>query len=163
MVDRQVLPIPDRPYDGAVYGDAKDPNATFLPFEPLRLRRRRPGQGRRGRALHRRAERREGPVEGTVPMIFSADETCDIGLDTASPVSDDYTPEGSRFTGTDSYKSSRCASTRLSTLPKLGQEPVTLAGSSPACQQEVLARLGRVVLGRVDEDVDVFGNRSIKL
>jgi arylsulfatase A-like enzyme len=42
----------------------------------------------------------EGRVEGTVPMVFSADETCDVGSDTASPVSDDYTPEGSRFTGT---------------------------------------------------------------
>jgi hypothetical protein len=42
----------------------------------------------------------EGRVEGTVPMVFSADETCDVGSDTASPVSDDYTPESSRFTGT---------------------------------------------------------------
>jgi arylsulfatase A-like enzyme len=42
----------------------------------------------------------EGRVEGTVPMIFSGDETCDVGSDTASPVSDDYTVEGSRFTGT---------------------------------------------------------------
>jgi arylsulfatase len=42
----------------------------------------------------------EGRVEGTVPMLFSADETCDVGSDTASPVSDDYTAEGSRFTGT---------------------------------------------------------------
>jgi arylsulfatase A-like enzyme len=42
----------------------------------------------------------EGRVEGTVPMVFSADETCDVGSDTASPVSDDYTSEGSRFTGT---------------------------------------------------------------
>jgi len=42
----------------------------------------------------------EGRVEGTVPMIFSADETCDVGSDTASPVSDDYTSEGSRFSGT---------------------------------------------------------------
>jgi arylsulfatase A-like enzyme len=42
----------------------------------------------------------EGRVEATVPMIFSADETCDIGSDTASPVSDDYTSESSRFTGT---------------------------------------------------------------
>ena len=42
----------------------------------------------------------EGRVEGTVPMIFSADETCDVGSDTASPVSDDYTVEGSRFSGT---------------------------------------------------------------
>jgi arylsulfatase len=42
----------------------------------------------------------EGRVEATVPMVYSADETCDIGADTASPVSDDYTAEGSRFTGT---------------------------------------------------------------
>ena len=42
----------------------------------------------------------EGRVEGTVPMLFSADETCDVGSDTASPVSDDYTSEGSRFNGT---------------------------------------------------------------
>ena len=42
----------------------------------------------------------EGRVEGTVPMVFSADETCDVGSDTASPVSDDYTRRGSRFTGT---------------------------------------------------------------
>jgi len=42
----------------------------------------------------------EGRVEGTVPMVFSADETCDVGSDTASPVSDDYTTAESRFTGT---------------------------------------------------------------
>jgi arylsulfatase len=42
----------------------------------------------------------EGRVEGTVPMVFSADETLDVGSDTASPVSDDYTSEGSHFTGT---------------------------------------------------------------
>jgi arylsulfatase len=42
----------------------------------------------------------EGRVEGTVPMVFSADETCDVGSDTASPVSDDYSSAGSRFTGT---------------------------------------------------------------
>jgi hypothetical protein len=42
----------------------------------------------------------EGRVEGTVPMLYSADETCDIGSDTASPVSDDYTSESSRFNGT---------------------------------------------------------------
>jgi arylsulfatase A-like enzyme len=42
----------------------------------------------------------EGRVEGTVPMLFSGDETFDIGSDTASPVSDDYTSDGSRFSGT---------------------------------------------------------------
>jgi len=40
-----------------------------------------------------------GRLNGTVPLIFSADETCDVGADTASPVSDDYTPATSRFTG----------------------------------------------------------------
>jgi hypothetical protein len=35
-----------------------------------------------------------------VPLVFSADETADIGRDTASPVSDDYNPETSIFTGT---------------------------------------------------------------
>jgi Sulfatase len=34
--DREVLPIPDRPYDGPVYEDAKDPEAKFPPIEPMR-------------------------------------------------------------------------------------------------------------------------------
>jgi hypothetical protein len=42
----------------------------------------------------------EGRVEATVPLIFSADETADVGQDTASPVSDDYQGESSVFTGT---------------------------------------------------------------
>jgi len=42
----------------------------------------------------------EGRVEGTIPMVFSADETLDVGRDTASPVSDDYEGESSVFTGT---------------------------------------------------------------
>jgi arylsulfatase A-like enzyme len=42
----------------------------------------------------------EGRVEGTIPMVFSADETMDVGRDTASPVSDDYDGESSVFTGT---------------------------------------------------------------
>jgi hypothetical protein len=41
----------------------------------------------------------QGRVEATVPLIFSADETADVGQDTASPVSDDYDGEGSVFTG----------------------------------------------------------------
>jgi len=32
-------------------------------------------------------------------MVFSADETMDVGRDTASPVSDDYSREESVFTG----------------------------------------------------------------
>jgi len=38
-------------------------------------------------------------VDGTVPMVFSADETTDVGSDTATPVSDDYGQRDSEFTG----------------------------------------------------------------
>src|SRR3954467_10090407 len=34
--EREVLPIPDRTYDGPVYEDAKDPAAKFAPIAPLR-------------------------------------------------------------------------------------------------------------------------------
>jgi len=40
-----------------------------------------------------------GRVDGTVPLIFSGDETADIGSDTASPVSDDYGPADNEFNG----------------------------------------------------------------
>jgi arylsulfatase len=33
-------------------------------------------------------------------MLFSGDETCDLGSDTGSPVSDEYTSATSEFTGT---------------------------------------------------------------
>ncbi len=38
--------------------------------------------------------------EATIPMLFSGDETLDVGVDYGSSVSDDYTPDDSRFTGT---------------------------------------------------------------
>jgi arylsulfatase len=40
-----------------------------------------------------------GRVDRTQPMVFSADETADVGIDTGSSVSDDYRPESSAFTG----------------------------------------------------------------
>jgi arylsulfatase len=33
---REVLPIPDRPYEGLITYDAKDPDSAFPPIEPLR-------------------------------------------------------------------------------------------------------------------------------
>jgi len=36
---------------------------------------------------------------GPQPLIFSLDETTDVGSDSATPVSDDYTSVASRFTG----------------------------------------------------------------
>jgi len=41
----------------------------------------------------------EGRVERTVPLVFSADETTDVGRDTATPVSSDYTRSTSVFNG----------------------------------------------------------------
>lgn len=40
-----------------------------------------------------------GRVELTQPMVFSADETTDIGYESGTAVSPDYTPQTSRFTG----------------------------------------------------------------
>ncbi len=41
----------------------------------------------------------QGRVEQTVPMAYSADETCDVGKEGGSPVSPDYGPSGNEFTG----------------------------------------------------------------
>jgi arylsulfatase len=41
----------------------------------------------------------EGRVERTHPLVFSADETTDIGRDTATPVTSDYTRKTSAFNG----------------------------------------------------------------
>ena len=41
----------------------------------------------------------EGRVEFTQPMVFSADETTDVGYDSGTPVASDYTVASSRFTG----------------------------------------------------------------
>ena len=38
--------------------------------------------------------------EASIPMMFSGDETLDVGVDYGSSVSDDYAPDTSRFTGT---------------------------------------------------------------
>jgi arylsulfatase len=40
-----------------------------------------------------------GRVEATQPLIFSADETTDIGYESGTTVTPDYTAETSKFTG----------------------------------------------------------------
>ena len=40
-----------------------------------------------------------GRVERTQPMLYSADEACDVGADTGSPASPDYGPTGNKFSG----------------------------------------------------------------
>jgi arylsulfatase A-like enzyme len=41
----------------------------------------------------------EGQVEATLPNVFSADDGCDVGVDTGSPVSPDYRPGDNAFNG----------------------------------------------------------------
>ena len=41
----------------------------------------------------------QGRLEQTVPMAYSADETCDVGKEGGSPVSPDYGPSGNEFSG----------------------------------------------------------------
>jgi arylsulfatase len=40
-----------------------------------------------------------GRVDATQPMLFSADETCDVGREAGSPVSTDYGPRDNAFNG----------------------------------------------------------------
>ncbi len=41
----------------------------------------------------------EGAIPMTLAMVFSADDGCDVGEDSGSPVSPDYGPVGNRFNG----------------------------------------------------------------
>ena len=41
----------------------------------------------------------EGKIAATAAMIFSADDGCDVGMDTGSPVSPDYGSRGNEFSG----------------------------------------------------------------
>jgi arylsulfatase len=45
----------------------------------------------------------KGRVENTIPMLFSIDDTADIGEDSGTTVGDDYSSQTSRFTGTISW------------------------------------------------------------
>jgi arylsulfatase len=42
----------------------------------------------------------EGRVDQTVPLVYSGDETTEVGSDLGTPVSDDYPARGNEFTGT---------------------------------------------------------------
>ncbi len=84
------------------YVDADEPlSGRHAPgADGVRLRRRRPRQGRRpSRSTLDGAQVGEGRVEATAPMIFSADDGCDVGTDTGAPVAEDYPAGENGFTG----------------------------------------------------------------
>ena len=80
----------------------------------VRLRRGRPGQGRRRDALLRRQPVGAGRVDLTQPMVFSADETTDIGDDYGMPVSADYAGT-SKFNGRSTWSRSMSVTTTIPT------------------------------------------------
>jgi arylsulfatase len=41
----------------------------------------------------------DGDVAMTLPLVYSADDGCDVGEDTGAPVSQDYGPHGNSFNG----------------------------------------------------------------
>jgi len=62
---------------------------------------KKPGGGGTGRLYINDKLVGEGRIDKTVPNIFAADETMDIGADLAMPVTDDYPEgEGNKFQGT---------------------------------------------------------------
>ena len=144
MTGREVLPIPDRPYEGVVTYDAKDPATSFPPIEPLRPPAGAPNVlvvliddvgfgassafggpcatpnaerlaagGLKFNRFHTTAlcsptrqalltgrNHHSVGMGGITEIATSADETTDVGSDSATPVSDDYGPRDSEFTGT---------------------------------------------------------------
>jgi hypothetical protein len=110
-----LLPVHDRSHVGLTTYDTKDPETAFPPITEVRPPDGAPnvliillddiGFGAAstfGGAIHTPTADRLGSSrqEASIPMLFSGDETLDLGGDHATSVSDDYTPDTSRFTGT---------------------------------------------------------------
>ena len=59
----------------------------------------KPGSGGKGTLYVNGTKVAEGRIEKTVPFVFSADETADVGQDDATPVTEDYKEGDNKFTG----------------------------------------------------------------
>lgn len=57
------------------------------------------GKGGKGTIMVNGVKVAEGRIERTQPMIFSADETADVGVDEATPVTEEYKEGDNAFTG----------------------------------------------------------------
>jgi arylsulfatase len=58
-----------------------------------------PGSGGMGTIFVNGQEVAEGRIEKTTPFFFSADETADVGVDEATPVTEEYKERHNEFTG----------------------------------------------------------------
>ena len=59
----------------------------------------KPGKGGTGTILVNGMKVAEGRIENTTPFLFSADETADVGVDGATPVTEDYAEGDNAFNG----------------------------------------------------------------
>jgi arylsulfatase A-like enzyme len=59
----------------------------------------KPGSGGKGTLLVNGKKVAEGRIGKTVPFVFSADETADVGTDDATPVTKDYKQGDNKFNG----------------------------------------------------------------
>jgi arylsulfatase len=57
------------------------------------------GKGGKGTLFVNGEKVAEGRIEHTNPLMFSGDETADVGVDEATPVTEDYKERDNRFTG----------------------------------------------------------------
>ncbi len=58
-----------------------------------------PGSGGTGTISVDGQQVAEGRIEKTTPFLFSADETADVGVDEATPVTEEYNERNNKFTG----------------------------------------------------------------
>jgi arylsulfatase len=59
----------------------------------------KPGMGGKGTIFVNGKKVVEGRIEKTTPFVFSADETADVGVDEATPVTEAYKERHNQFTG----------------------------------------------------------------
>lgn len=60
----------------------------------------KPGSGGKGTISVNGKQVADGRIDKTTPFLFSADETADVGMDEATPVTEDYKERHNHFTGT---------------------------------------------------------------
>ena len=82
-----------------VYGEAQIPEGEHQVRVEFTYDGGGVGKGGTAKLFVDGSEVGEGRVDNTVPMAFSADETTDVGTDSATPVTDDLTPKDVTFTG----------------------------------------------------------------
>jgi arylsulfatase len=58
-----------------------------------------PGSGGTGTIFVNGEKVAEGRIDKTTPFVFSADETADVGVDEATPVTEEYAERDNEFNG----------------------------------------------------------------